>query len=162
MVPLLNPSVTAVTSSEGQSVWVFGDCYTIKVTGAETQNAFALVECRIYPDSFSPPHLHHAEDEMFYILEGTLILWAGGKTIHAGQGTFVHIPKGTIHTFKNESDSPVRALLMLTPAGFEQYFLAVGIPVSGEHPTPPSLDPTMMEMVIEIAPAYQMEVMTAL
>lgn len=162
MVPLLNPCVTAVAPPEGQSIWAFGDRYTIKITGTETRGMLALVECLIYPDSFSPPHIHHAEDEMFYILEGTLTLWAGGRTIHGEAGTFIHIPKGMIHAFKNESEAQVRTLIMFTPAGFEHYFLAVGVPVSEEQPTPPPLDSDAMESVIHLAPTYQMEITTAL
>ncbi len=162
MVPLLNPSVTAVAPAEGQSVWAFGDRYTIKVTGAETRGAFALMECLIYPDSFTPPHIHHAEDEMFYILEGTLTLWVGGRSVMGEAGTFVVVPKSTIHAFKNETDVNVRALIMLTPAGFEQFFLAIGVPVSGEHTTPPPPATDAIETVIRLAPAYHMEVTTAL
>jgi quercetin dioxygenase-like cupin family protein len=58
---------------------------------------------------------------MFYVLEGTLTLRLGDETIDAGPGTFACVPPGVVHTFRNDSDAPVRVLNFNTPAGWEHY-----------------------------------------
>ena len=58
---------------------------------------------------------------MFYVLDGTLTLRLGDRTIEAGSGTFACVPPGVVHTFRNDSDGPVRLLNFNTPAGFENY-----------------------------------------
>ena len=63
MEVLLNPG-------EGDSFWVLGDLYTFKVTGKQTNGAFTVVDQVIQPQSGPPPHIHHREDEAFYVLAG--------------------------------------------------------------------------------------------
>jgi quercetin dioxygenase-like cupin family protein len=58
---------------------------------------------------------------MFYVLEGTLTLRLGDRTIEAGPGSFACVPPGVVHTFRNDSDGPVRLLNFNTPAGWENY-----------------------------------------
>jgi quercetin dioxygenase-like cupin family protein len=58
---------------------------------------------------------------MFYVLEGTLTLLLGDRTVEAGPGTFACVPPGVVHTFRNDSDGPVRVLNFNTPAGWEHY-----------------------------------------
>jgi oxalate decarboxylase/phosphoglucose isomerase-like protein (cupin superfamily) len=58
---------------------------------------------------------------MFYVLEGTLTLRLGDRTVEAGPGTFACMPPGVVHTFRNDSDGPVRFLNFNTPAGWENY-----------------------------------------
>jgi uncharacterized cupin superfamily protein len=58
---------------------------------------------------------------MFYVLEGTLTLRLGERTAQAGPGSFACVPPAVGHTFRNDSDGPVRLLNFNTPAGFEHY-----------------------------------------
>jgi quercetin dioxygenase-like cupin family protein len=58
---------------------------------------------------------------MFYVLEGTLTMQLGEETHEAGPGTFVCVPPGVVHAFRNASDEPVRFLNFNTPGGFENY-----------------------------------------
>jgi quercetin dioxygenase-like cupin family protein len=58
---------------------------------------------------------------MFYVLDGTLTLRLGDREIEAGPGSFACVPPGVVHTFRNDSDSPVRMLNFNTPAGWEHY-----------------------------------------
>ena len=58
---------------------------------------------------------------MFYVLEGTLTLRLDDQTVDAGPGSFACVPPGVVHTFRNNSDGPVRLLNFNTPAGFEHY-----------------------------------------
>jgi mannose-6-phosphate isomerase-like protein (cupin superfamily) len=68
-----------------------------------------------------PPHRHRELHDMFYVLEGTLTLHLGEREIEAGPGTFPCVPPGVGHTFRNDSDRPVRLLNFNMPAGWENY-----------------------------------------
>jgi mannose-6-phosphate isomerase-like protein (cupin superfamily) len=67
-----------------------------------------------------PPHHHDAEDDAFLILEGELTFGADGHDdVVAGPGTFVLVPPGVVHTFRNDGDVPVRMVNVHAPAGFD-------------------------------------------
>ena len=112
-----------VASGEGLAdVWWKSGRITVKTAGAETGNAFSQIETDDPRDSGPPLHLHHNEDETFYVLEGTPTFRLGDDTIVAGPGDFVNVPKGTPHCFRNASDAPVRMILTFTPSGIEKFF----------------------------------------
>lgn len=95
---------------------------TIKVTGEETGEAFYLGEAVAAPGfAGPPPHVHERLHDMFYVLEGTLRLRLDDTTVDCERGTFVCIPPGVVHTFSNQTDTPVRFLNFNTPAGWENY-----------------------------------------
>lgn len=145
----------------GRDFWVWGDRYSFKATGDETNGAHALLEMNVNPGSGTPPHQHLAEDEMFYVVEGELTLSVGGQTQVAGPGSYVAVPRGETHYWANQSDDVVKALVFLVPAGFEQFLMRIGVPVSEEHPTPPPVTPDMIESAIAIAGDYHMAVVQA-
>ena len=97
----LPPSEGTPTGPGGGSVWLAGELYTSKVVSEDTGGAFALAEAITPPEGGPPPHVHHREDEAFYVLEGELEFMTEDGTIRAGAGSFVHVPKGTLHTYKN-------------------------------------------------------------
>jgi mannose-6-phosphate isomerase-like protein (cupin superfamily) len=66
-----------------------------------------------------PPHRHRDEDDSFYILSGELTLTLEGEDVAAGPGTFVLVPPGVEHTFRNDGDEPVRMVNVHAPAGFD-------------------------------------------
>jgi len=142
---------------EGKSFWVLGDLYTFKATGKETGGSFTVMDQIIQPQGGPPPHIHHREDETFYVLEGRFSFLCGGKQSVFETGSFIHIPKGTLHTFKNLDEKPGRLLVTITPAGLEEFFYTIGIPTASQ-PTPPVFDPSVVEKIIAIAPEYQMEI----
>ena len=73
------------------------------------------------PHSEGPPgHVHKDEDDSFYILEGELEFEADGSTIRAEKGTFILVPPGVHHTFRNPTDAPARMLNVHAPAGFDK------------------------------------------
>src|SRR5438552_907045 len=86
---------------EGRSFWMLGDLYTIKVEDADTGGKYAAVEATVAPQNGPPPHIHHREDESFYVLEGELSFLVGDRTILARAGSYVYVPQGMLHTFKN-------------------------------------------------------------
>jgi quercetin dioxygenase-like cupin family protein len=94
----------------------------IKATGEQTGGTFFLSESTLAPGfAGPPPHRHSELHDMFYVLEGTLTLRLGDETIEAGPGSFACVPPGVVHTFRNDSDGPVRVLNFNTPGWFETY-----------------------------------------
>ena len=106
--------------------------------GAETNGAVAMLEFAVtsgYP--VPPPHVHEREDELTYVLEGTLEMQLGDETRVLGAGESVLKPRGIPHTFRVRGDSGARFLELLTPAGFECYFRAAAAALHrGAAPTP--------------------------
>jgi quercetin dioxygenase-like cupin family protein len=123
-------------AGEGEPLWFAGSLLTYKTTGAQTGGQLALAECRAPRDAGSPSHRHRDEDEAWYILEGRLSFWLGDQAFAAGTGEFVFGPRGITHRFRVDSDE-ARFLLILTPAGFEEFTRASGWPASSDT-LPPS------------------------
>ena len=63
----------------------------------------------------APFHVHHGDDEAWYVLEGSLIVQVGEEEVEAGAGSGVLVPRGTAHTYWNPATSPARYLLIMTP-----------------------------------------------
>jgi quercetin dioxygenase-like cupin family protein len=99
----------------------------IKATGADTGGSFFLSETTIEPGfPGPPPHVHERLHDMFYVLDGELTVRLGERSERLGAGTFVCVPPGVVHTFRNDSDAPTRFLNFNTPAGWEQYMRELG------------------------------------
>jgi mannose-6-phosphate isomerase-like protein (cupin superfamily) len=81
---------------------------------------FNLAVITVQPHSGGPPsHRHRDEDDSFYVLEGELTFGVEGEEVVAGPGTFVLVPPGIEHTFRNDGDVPVRFVNVHAPAGFD-------------------------------------------
>ena len=149
--------VTHVSPGEGRAIWCVGDTYTFKAVSEDTSGAYTLFEASIPPQSGPPPHIHHWEDEAYYILEGELEVLDNDRTMTVSAGSFVHIPKGTLHCFKNVGETLARMLLFFTPAGFEKFFFEVGQPAEKGEKAPP-LGPEEIERTLVAAPKHGLEV----
>jgi quercetin dioxygenase-like cupin family protein len=152
-----NDKKIALRPGQGKSYWLLGDLYTFKLTGDDTGGAFALVENTVQPQNGPPPHIHHREDETFYVLEGEFSFFHGDTTFSANPGSFIYIPKGTLHTYKNVSGAIGRLVFLLTPSGFEKFFEEIGEPAK-DKTTPPPFDPATVEKLMKLAPKYHLEV----
>lgn len=144
-------------SGEGKSFWVLGDLYTFKATGRETNDAFTIIDQVVQPQSGPPPHIHKKEDETFYVQDGKFSFLCGDKQREVESGSFVYVPKETLHTFKNITDRPGRLLVFITPAGLEDFFYKIGTPAT-DTTTPPPFDPAVLDKVMQLAGSYNMEI----
>ena len=95
----------------------------VLVPAASTGGVYALVELIEQPSYRTPAHVHPQLDESFYVLEGTLSLEMEGRTHVLPAGSYVHIPRGTVHAQGSADEQPVRLLTRLSPGGFERFFL---------------------------------------
>ena len=109
------------------SVHYLAHTFSFLATGQETDNAYSLIHCYFRKGFTPPPHFHKYEDESFYLLEGIIDFHAGNKKITAGAGELVVLPKGIPHSFTLKSET-AKALLLITPAGFETVFKEFGKP----------------------------------
>src|SRR4051812_13773085 len=84
--------------AEGEAVWYINNRATIKATAAQTGGSFGLVEMLVAPGHPIPLHIHHAEDEALWVLDGNLTVQVDGISYSAGPGSFIFGPKGVPHT----------------------------------------------------------------
>src|ERR1700677_3893516 len=117
------------TPTEGRTIAVVGDVYRFLATGDDTNGKYAIWEAIVPPGGGPPKHVHSREEEGFYILEGEITLQVADERIVAKAGMFANMPVGTPHSFKNESNRPAKMLILIAPAGLEQMFFEVGVPV---------------------------------
>ena len=142
----------------GRTVSILGHVARFLVTGEETSGRYAMFENTVEAgDGGPPPHTHRNEEESFYVLEGTLTFLADGKAITAGPGTFVNVPAGVPHTFRNDSGKRARALITLAPAGLERMFLGYCKPLPDGATTAPPPTPEEIDRLIKAAPSFGIE-----
>ncbi len=123
---------------EAEAVWFLGCLATLKGVGAQTGGALAAVEFTHPPGFATPRHVHHAADEAFYVLEGSLRGFCGDRTWRATKGGFVWLPRGIPHGYAVEGDEPLRTLAITVPAGFDQFVADAGEPAAARTLPPPA------------------------
>ena len=148
-----------VPKGTGAVYWGPGDQVTFLATGAETNGAFFLCECLVPPGGGPPPHVHHREDESFYVQEGELTLHAGDQTLSASAGDFVHVPRGTVHSFRNTSTMNAKMLVLATPAGLEKFFEEAFDPAPERGGVPPLPSEALIARLMTVAPKHGMEIL---
>ena len=131
---------------EGEAWWWVGLLATIKATKEQTGGRYTLVEI-LAPDGYgSVLHVHHRDDEGFWILEGEFTFYVGDQIIKARPGSFLFGPKEVPHAFTVDS-GPARLLFVLSPAGFEDLVRDMGEPArSLTVPPQPEAPPSEAEM----------------
>jgi quercetin dioxygenase-like cupin family protein len=131
----------ALAGKEGEARWWLGALAVIKATAADTGGQLTLIEVTDPPNCAAPLHVHHNEDEAFWVLDGEVTFEVGGETIHAQAGDFVFGPRGVPHKY-TVGDAGSRMLFILTPAGFEDLVRATSDPADAwtlppaDHPFP--------------------------
>jgi quercetin dioxygenase-like cupin family protein len=145
----------------GRTIAIVGDVYRFLATGAETGGAYASFEALVPPGGGPPPHIHSREAESFYVLEGEMTFRAGDETVTAAAGTAVHLPPGLVHSFRNESSEPARMIITVTPAGLEEMFFEVGVPLAEGTMTALPPTPDEIERLLAAAPRYGVEILVS-
>ena len=149
-------------NNNGQHLGVAGDTYTILLTGTDTAGRFTLIDMHVPPGGGPPPHRHDFE-ETFILLDGELQATFRGEKRIVRVGETIHIPANAPHQFHNTSLKPVRMLCICSPAGQEEFFKEVGIPVTSRTTPPPKLDraqeAAFIKKVMELGPKYRTELL---
>jgi len=150
--PALDP--VAVSRGEGEARWWSDGLAVVKATAADTGGQMTILEITEPPDAKAPLHVHHTEEEAFWILDGSATFEVGGQTIEARAGDYVFGPLDIPHRYTT-GPGGCRMLFIFTPGGFEELLRAVSrpaqnrsLPPAGDD-TPPS-DEDMQRMLAAI------------
>jgi monoterpene epsilon-lactone hydrolase len=143
-------------------VALVGDVYTILLSGAQTAGRYCLIDMSVPHCGGPGPHRHDFE-EMFTLLEGEIQLTFRGQERLIKAGMTVNVPANAPHFFTNVSGKPSRMLCMCTPAGQEEFFLAIGTPLAARTAPAPKLSAEEQQVFIkkaaELAPSYRTELL---
>ena len=132
----------------------FGAPTVMRSTGETTDGHFCMMEqLTMLPGLASPYHVHHNEDEAFYILEGTVAFLCSDAWHVAGPGTWVYGPRDIPHGFRVIGSSPARMLVQCAPAGFERFVSELSLPVDAV-PAPPD-----MALLVATAAKYGIDIL---
>ncbi|HWS17227.1 MAG TPA: cupin domain-containing protein [Candidatus Elarobacter sp.] len=141
-------------------IGLVGDTYTILLTGKDTAGRFCLIDMHVPPSGGPPPHRHDFE-ETFTVLEGELEATFRGAKQVVRAGETINIPANAPHQFRNASSQPARMLCICSPAGQEEFFVQVGVPVAKRTTPPPKLDEAAQtefkKKAAALAPKYRTE-----
>ncbi len=135
--------------------WWQGALFRVRGRHQTTGGALGLVEAEFWPGMGTPLHIHHREDEAFYVLRGQIRFRLGDDQFTASSGDFVFGPREIAHCFK-VLDPGARALVLMTPAGLEQMFIEGGVPVT--DPTSPPSREYHLEDVKRLAAKYGFDI----
>jgi quercetin dioxygenase-like cupin family protein len=98
---------------------------SVVATSDETGGTLGVIDEVLAPGEQAPPHVHHAADELLYVVAGEFTFQIGDLHAGGGPGTVAFVPRGTGYTWRKAGDTPGRMLFVFTPAGFEG-FIAEG------------------------------------
>ncbi len=134
-------------ADEGTALWHLDNLMVFKAVAAATGNRLAVWE-QLLPRHSSPPlHVHHRDDEAWYVLDGSVTFRVDETEMTVESGDFVWAPRGLAHSFRVESQT-ARVLGLGIPAGFEEFFFTTGRPAAGlVLPPAPEQPPDLQEML---------------
>lgn len=141
-------------------IGLVGDTYTVLVSGADTNGRYCLIDMHIPPGGGPPPHRHDFE-ESFTLMAGEIEATFRGEKMVVRAGETINIPANAPHSFTNASKETVRLLCLCAPAGQEELFAQVGVPVATRTTPPPPLgkegQAELMKKTKELASKYRTE-----
>ena len=139
--PVAEDRAYSLADGEGQPArWWLGGRVAVKASTADTHGRFCQVEFTDPIGNAPPVHIHHWEDETFYVLEGLVTVFIGDARIDTLPGEFVFMPRDVPHTYLVRSER-ARALVTYAPGGLEQFFVEMGVPVNDPDRPPPPVVP---------------------
>jgi quercetin dioxygenase-like cupin family protein len=115
-----------LAADEGDAYDFLSTLSIVKASGEATSNSLAVVEMRLPAGFAPPPHVHHNEDEAFYLISGQIEAQIGEQRFTASQGAFLWLPRDVQHGFIVTGDQPCTILTITTPSGFERFVADVG------------------------------------
>jgi quercetin dioxygenase-like cupin family protein len=141
-------------------IGLVGDTYTILLSGKDTADRFCLIDMHVPPNGGPPPHRHDFE-ETFAVLEGEIEATFRGAKQVVRAGETINIPANAPHQFHNSSSQPARMLCICSPAGQEEFFMEIGLPVATRTTPPPKLNEAAQAefkaKAAALAPKYRTE-----
>jgi mannose-6-phosphate isomerase-like protein (cupin superfamily) len=127
---------TGVRLERAQPLWFIDNLIHVHIDGDASGGMLALAEERGRRGDMPPLHVHHRDDETFYVIDGELSLFVAGEQLSLGPGQAALAPRGLPHCYRVESEG-ARWLVITTPSGFESFVREVAEPAPGEELPPP-------------------------
>jgi mannose-6-phosphate isomerase-like protein (cupin superfamily) len=155
MTQIKSATAYALAESEGDPHWFAGALMVRKAGRSETGGSFDLLDQRMPPHYSVPRHVHHGEDEAWYLLDGEITFHCGDQQLHVKRGGWVFAPRNVAHTFKVGS-AGARALTFTSPSGFAEFVAELGEPAT-ELVAPPAA-PVDEEALAAVALRYGAEI----
>ncbi|MBA2239780.1 MAG: quercetin 2,3-dioxygenase [Solirubrobacterales bacterium] len=152
------PEPFATRVGEGEALWWFGALAEVKVTAEQTGGLLSILEITEPPGAEAPLHVHHREDEGFWVLAGDVSFEVGGTTIQAGAGDFAFGPRGIPHRY-SVGPNGCRMLFIMTPGGFEGLVRGMSIPAERRELPPPMNEEPDFERLGAVAQEYGCELL---
>jgi quercetin dioxygenase-like cupin family protein len=156
--PKRNP--THANPEELPHIGLVGDTYTVLLSAKDTAGKYCLIDMHIPPNGGPPPHRHDFE-ETFTVLDGEIEATFRGVKSSIKAGETIHIPANAPHQFRNAANQPARLLCICAPAGQEEFFAQIGVPVETRTTPPPKPVPQdqarFRELAEALAPKYKTE-----
>jgi mannose-6-phosphate isomerase-like protein (cupin superfamily) len=147
-----------VAPGEGRAIWHIDNLMTFKALAEDTGGRLAVWE-QLLPHRSSPPlHVHHQDDEAWFVLDGSITFRVQDDEFTAETGSFVWAPRGLPHTFRVDSPT-ARVLGLALPAGFDRFVLATGRPAESATIPPPPEGPPDMAALVGVARQHGMDVL---
>ena len=147
-----------VRNDEGEARWWFSGLAVIRATAADTGGQMAIVVMTVPPGHEAPLHVHHHEDEAFYILEGSATIQVGDTSFQVGPGDYAFGPRDIPHRYSIGPDG-CRMLFICTPGGFENLVREMSAPAERRALPPPSDEEPDWEHVAAVARANGCELL---
>jgi mannose-6-phosphate isomerase-like protein (cupin superfamily) len=112
---------------EGEAVFIpDGRQFLFKTVSTDTRGAYSLGEFVLPPAGAALPHIHWENEEAFYVLDGEFTVGVGEQSVIARTGSFILVPRGTVHSLHNTGTTPGKLLFVISPAGMERMFVEIG------------------------------------
>jgi quercetin dioxygenase-like cupin family protein len=138
---------------------VAGDRVAILLDGAAANGQYTVMEAKLPPQAGPPPHLHHREDETFFVLAGEVTFFVGDTTTVLKKGGVIFAPRGIPHHFKNTGAEDAILLETASPAGVERFFEAVGHPLADRDASPLPRTAEDIARMLAAAPSFGIEIL---
>jgi quercetin dioxygenase-like cupin family protein len=133
------------TLDDAPAYWFLNNLHILLAKSESTGGAYSLIHLTASPGFETPYHLHHTEDEAFYVLDGKFTFICDGKKTVLGAGGYIFLPRGVPHGMRCSSEKNSRVLIHVIPGaetGFVGMMLEMALPATERvllEPTPPDL-----------------------
>jgi quercetin dioxygenase-like cupin family protein len=138
-------TLQAITLDDAPAYWFLNTLHILVAKSQSTGGAYSLIHLTATPGFATPYHLHHMEDEAFYVLDGEFTFFSDGKKLALGPGGYIFLPRGVPHGLRCSSEKDSRVLIHVIPGadvGFVGMMLEMAVPARERvlrEPAPPDL-----------------------
>jgi quercetin dioxygenase-like cupin family protein len=148
----------SVAEAEGPAFWFLNNLCILKATSASTGGAFSMVYQTAPPGHATPYHLHHVEDEAFYVLDGEYTFICDGRKTVLGPGGYIFLPRGIPHGIRASGSAPSTMLILATPGtGFVGMMQEMAVPATER--VLPVASPPDVEKLTRLCAKYQIDIL---